>query len=171
MLPVYAVVLTILNAVFLWLVALGLPGTWLMVLATGIVAWIARDAGMFSPWTIVAAAVLAAIGEGLEFVAGVAGAKKAGASRAGALGALAGGLVGAFAGQALIPVPVVGAIVGASAGAFLGAAGAEKWRGEPTERVIAVGKGAAVGRFLGTLAKLAVGVAIFLLVTVAAFWP
>jgi uncharacterized protein len=111
------------------------------------------------------------VGAVLEFAAGAAGARTTGASRRGAVGALAGGLVGAIAGTFLIPIPLLGSLIGAAAGAAL-AAGLLEWTGGRTVQDSArAGMGAGVGRAVGTLAKLAVGTAIWLIAAVAAIWP
>jgi len=168
---IVAAVLVLLNLGFLVLNAFGLPGNWLMVGATALVAWIFRDQGLFSIGTLVAIAALAVAGEVIELLASVAGSKRAGGSRAGAFGALAGALLGGIFGQGLIPVPIVGAILGVCLGAFLGAVGGELLAGRSIGESLRSGQGAAVGRFVGTVGKLGVGGAIFLIVAVAAFWP
>lgn len=174
---VLATALTLFNAVWLLLVVLGLPGTWLMVVTTLLVAWWQWDpalpAGqqMFSIWVLVAIAGLAVIGEVLEFFAGVFGTRAAGGSGRGAVGALIGTLIGGVAGTFLIPIPVLGSLIGACAGAALGAWGIELWQGRTMGASVKSGVGAGVGRFAGTLAKLVIGVLIWLIVGVAAFWP
>lgn len=170
MIYVWATILAVVNALWLFLVLLGLPGTWLMVASTAVVAWLYWDQGMFSHWTLAALVGLAVLGEILEFVAGMFGAKSAGGSRGGAFGALLGGLVGAVAGTFVIPVPVFGSLLGACIGAFLGALALEMAGGQEMEPAIRIGMGAGVGRFFGTVAKLGVGVAIWGVATVAAFW-
>ncbi|MGI9381960.1 MAG: DUF456 domain-containing protein [Methyloligellaceae bacterium] len=141
-----------------------LPGNWLIVGFAAIYAGtIGEGAEHGINWEIVTAlAVLAALGELVEFMAGAAGAAKKGGSRRSVVlalfGALAGSLFGAFAG---LPIPVIGPLVGALAGAGFGAfAGAylgEAWKGRPHGAGMTVGIGAMVGRVLGTVAKLAVG--------------
>lgn len=182
MIYVWAIGLVLLNAVWLALVVLGLPGTWLMVATTAIVAWWqwgppattsgpASDQGMFSLGTLITIAVLALIGEVLEFIAGVLGSKRAGGSRAGAVGALVGGLIGAVVATFAIPIPVLGSLIGACGGAFLGALGMELAYGRRMRESVQSGVGAGVGRLVGTGIKLAAGVAIWVIVAVAAFWP
>ncbi len=176
MLYVYATALVVVNAFFLFLVVLGLPGTWLMVVAAGLLGWWQWDPGaslseqIFHPLTLLTAAALALLGEIFEFFLGMAGSKKAGGSRRGAVWALVGGIAGGVVGTFLIPVPLVGSLIGACAGAFLGAATGETSAGVPLSRSLESGKGAAVGRFTGTVAKLIVAVVIWVEIAVAAFW-
>ena len=169
----YAALLVILNLLWLFLVVVGLPGTWLMVLSTAGVAWLASwqlEEEMFSTWTLVIITAIAALGEVLEFISGVLGAKKAGGSGWGSFGALVGGLLGALFGTIFIPIFIVGSILGVCLGAFAGAALFEKLSGRSVDESVRSGQGAAVGRFLGIGAKLALGVVIWVIVAVAAFY-
>jgi uncharacterized protein len=89
-----------------------LPGT-LFVLA-GIVlgAWI-EDFTRISWFSVVAVSVLAAIALLLDYVAGLLGAKKAGASRFAIIGAAIGTVVGIFLGLVgVLFMPLVGAALG-----------------------------------------------------------
>src|SRR2546425_11222876 len=88
----YAILLLLaLAGIFVTL--LGLPGLWGMVLAALVYAWYTAW-HYLGLWTVVALIVIAAAAEVIEFVAGSAGAKKAGGSRRAAWGALVGGLLG-----------------------------------------------------------------------------
>ncbi|MCE9557202.1 MAG: DUF456 domain-containing protein [Planctomycetes bacterium] len=161
----WAVLLVIVLLIGWTLNLFGLPGNWLNVVATLVYALlIPPTAGRVSVgWIVVAAVIgLALLGEVIEFVAGAAGAKKAGGSRRGAVLALVGGLVGAIVGMFVgIPIPVVGSIlaallfagVGSLAGAILG----ETWAGRDAQHSWEVGKAAFWGRLLGTLGKILVG--------------
>jgi len=164
---VYAGGLFIVNTLGLLLVAVGLPGTWLMVIATAGLAWWRWEERMFSPWTVAALAALALLGEIAEFAAGAAGSRKAGGSLRGAAGALVFGVVGGIAGTFLIPIPLVGSVLGACLGAGAGAILGELSLGKKLEPAVTVGKGAFVGRFLGTVYKLAAGGAIWVAATAA----
>lgn len=172
-----AIVLILMNAAWLVLVALGLPGTWLMVATTALVAWWRWPADgsntppMFSLGVLVAIVVVAVVAEVLEVAAGMVGAKATGGTRRGAVGALVGGLVGAVAGTFLIPIPLLGSLIGACLGAGVGAWGLELSGGREHAAAFKAGMGAGVGRFFGTIVKLTAGVVIWLVVAVAAFWP
>ncbi|MCA1809779.1 MAG: DUF456 family protein [Lentisphaerae bacterium] len=54
-----------------------LPGNWLMVLTTGLLAW--WRPGMIAWWVVGLMAVLALAGEVFEFIAGLGGARRGGA--------------------------------------------------------------------------------------------
>lgn len=164
---VYATILVLANLVWLFLTILSLPGNWLMVLGAAFLAWFSP--GMFSASTLIALAALAMVGELLEFLLGAAGAKKGGGSMWGALGAIVGAVVGGLIGTGFLPI--IGTIFGACAGAFGGALGLEILAGKKLVDSVKIGKGAAIGRFWGTMAKLTVGLAIFLVSAVAAFVP
>ncbi len=166
---VYICVLLVLNLVWLFLVVLGLPGTWLMVLSAAGLAWWQPELDLFSNWTLVALAAMAAIGEVLEFISGMVGSKKAGGSTWGSIGGLLGALAGGIFGTVLIPIPIIGSILGVCLGAFGGAMAAEVLTGREMSKSVESGKGAAVGRFFGILIKLSLGVAIYATIAVAAF--
>lgn len=167
----WATSLVIANTVWVALNLFGLPGNWLMVITTALVAWWQWDHQMINIWTVVAITILASLAELLEFIAGLFGAKRAGGSRYGTIGALVGGVVGAIAGTALIPVPVLGTLIGACGGGFVGAAGLELAGGRPMDESVRSGIGAGVGRLVGTAIKLGAGIVIWLIVAIAAFWP
>src|SRR3972149_6852536 len=139
----WATVLTVLNLFWLILVAVGLPGNWLMVLSVALVAWLTWIPGvpaqeqMFRPATLIVLVSLAVLGEIVEFVAGAVGASRAGWSRAGALAALAGG-------------------------AGMGAWGIELSGGKSRDASLLIGLGAGLGRLAGTVAKLVFGAGIWL---------
>ncbi len=171
-----AILLTLINALWLFTILFGMPGTWLMVLSTAVVAWLEWEPGRpaadqpISIWTLLALVCLAFIGEILEFIAGAAGAKKAGGSPRSALAAIFGGVIGAIVGTFVIPIPLLGSLIGAAAGAGIGAASIELASGRPMELSIRVGMGAGVGRLLGTIYKLIVGAVIWITATLAAFF-
>ena len=177
MLYAWATVLVVLNGVWLASNLLGLPGNWFMILSTALLAWYyAGSAGpgghsMFSPFVLVAVVLFALVGEVIEVVTGMIGAKTAGASRRGAVGALVGGLVGAVAGTFAIPVPIVGSLIGAALGAAGGAMLLEMSGGKALGGSLKAGIGAGTGRVLGTVFKVVIGAMIWLIVAVAAFWP
>ncbi|MFP4144389.1 MAG: DUF456 family protein [Phycisphaeraceae bacterium] len=178
------VLLLLVNAGGVALVALQMPGTWLMLLCTAIVAgwradwWMGYDgwgamlaAGPITLWTLLFLLGLAVLGEIIEFIAGAAGAAKAGGSKRGAAGAIIGGIVGAILGTAAIPIPVVGTLVGAALGAGAGSILGDLWAGREWDITWAAGRGAAIGRFWGALGKLIVAVLMWLVTLAAILWP
>ncbi len=171
----WAVIVVVLNAAWLGLIVLGLPGNWLMVGTALVAAWLTSrhpgDVALFGLPVLIVVFALAVLGEILELVAGAAGAKRGGGTRRGALGALVGGLVGALVGTFVIPVPIVGSLIGACLGAFAGAWGFELTGGREMDAAVRSGLGAGVGRLAGTVLKLVVGILIWVILAVAAFWP
>ena len=163
--------LLLVNAVGVVLAALPLPGTWLILLATAVVAWWRQESEAISILTLVALLILAILGEILEFIASAAGAAGAGASRRGVVIAIVGALAGALVGTVAIPIPVLGTLFGAAIGAGLGSMSGDFWAGHPWRVALRGGGGAAVGRFAGSLAKLATAVIMWLIVVVAVLWP
>lgn len=160
-------------------VILGLPGTWLMLgLAVGVeVADNFFHAGAetvtFGWGTLVAAGLLAGLGELVETGAGAAGTRLGGGSARGMLGAIVGGLVGAIVCTPLIPIPVLGTLIGALLGTFIGAWWGEAGaiRSDDPAATFKAASGAALGRLAGTLGKLLVAVVVWVLLVVAAFVP
>jgi uncharacterized protein YqgC (DUF456 family) len=140
----------------LLLIPLGLPGLWLQVAASALLAtaW----AGALLPWGwVMGFAVLAGIAELLELLLGRWGARRFGGSNRAAWGALIGGVAGALVGG--IPVPLLGAVIMSFTGTFVGAiVGEISARRSVTG--LRVGVGAVIGRAVGVAAKMAAGVLI-----------
>lgn len=154
-----------------------LPGNWFIV---GLAALFASaletgDAAQGLNWHGVALlAVFAAGGEVLEFFAGAAGAAKKGASRRAIALAVAGTFFGSITGAIMgLPIPIfgslIGALAGAAGGAFAGAYLGEMWKHGGAGKSMDVGWSAAVGRVLGTLGKLLVGVVMLVILAVRVF--
>jgi len=169
MLYLWSVLLILLNSVWLVLVVFGLPGNWLIVISTCLFAWWRWADGVFSIYTLLAITVLAAAGELIEFLAGAGGAKRAGASWRGSIGALIGAVTGAILGTFILPIPFLGTLMGACVGAGLGALGLEFAGGRQMHDSLRQGIGAGIGEFLGITTKFILGIFIWLIVTVAAF--
>jgi uncharacterized protein YqgC (DUF456 family) len=146
------------------LTLLTLPGTWLgLIAAIGVALW---RPDLISWWTIGAAGALAVIAEAIELVASAAGAKRGGASKHGAIGAVIGSFVGALLGSPfLFPIgTVVGGVVGAGLGAFI----AERaFKGQSWKDSAKAGQGAAIGRLIATVLKTALACVIALVLSIA----
>jgi uncharacterized protein len=173
---VLAAGLTLFNLVFLLSVLIGIPGTWLMVAATALVAWLRRVSvdgqPMITVWVLAAMIGLALVGELIEFLAGVIGSKRFGGTNRSAVGALVGTLVGGILGTVFLAfVPLFGSLVGACLGAAAGAILIEVHDRRPFREALRSGTGAGVGRLAGSVAKFGCGVVMWILATVAAFWP
>jgi uncharacterized protein YqgC (DUF456 family) len=170
----WAIVLALVLVVCWVATLIGAPGNWAMLVAAGIYWWFMPvDERVSFHWgVLVAMAVLATLGEVVEFAAGAAGATQAGGSKRSAALALAGSLVGGIVGLFVgLPVPVIGqlaaALIFASLGAMGGAVLGEHWKGRTLEEGMKVGQAAFWGRLWGTLGKVACG-AVMLAVAVVA---
>src|SRR6267154_780070 len=102
-----AVLLGAISLVGLALVALGLPGLWLIVAAVAAFGAVTGFKGI-SLATIGIVVVLAVVGEVFEAWLGFGLARRYGGSKRAGWGALLGGLVGAVVG---VPVPVIGSVI------------------------------------------------------------
>ncbi len=131
------------------LILLGLAGTVLPVLPGtllvwgGIVlgAWI-DDFARISMTTVVVISVLAVLAWGLDYVAGLMGAQRAGASKQALLGAAIGTVVGLFMGLVgVLFMPLVGAALG------------EYLAQKSQTRALKVGLATWIGIMLGLIAK------------------
>lgn len=177
-LPFVGAVLLVLGNLLAWfLTVLQLPGNWLIVLLTALAAWLMPDEQRFDiGWLTVGIVFgLAVIGEVLEFSAGAVVAQKHGASRRAVGLALLGGIAGAIfgaGGGSVVPVlgTLIGVLVGGAGGAFLGAYLGETWKGRSDEQAVAVGRAVAIGRTLGVLGKMTVGIVMLLVAAWDAFF-
>jgi uncharacterized protein len=151
----------------------GLPGTWFVLLIALLAQWLAPGEP-FTWWTLGAGLLLCVLAEVAEGVSGALGAAKAGASKRALVGAAVGGLVGAIVGTVLLPVPLVGTLVGGAIGAGVGAVALEFIKPKDLRKsrsMLAVGRGAAIGRLLSTVIKSVFAIGLLVLFTVAAFLP
>jgi uncharacterized protein len=166
------------GAACLLAIPIGLPGTWILLALAALVELgdgvLVRgpEAPITFGWRAIGVGVgLAAVGEAIEAAAGVLGAKWGGATRRGMVGAFAGGIVGAIVASPLIPIPLVGTLVGALLGTFAGALYAE-WTAErrrSSQASVRAAGAAVLGRLAGTVGKLAIGVAVWVLLVWTAF--
>lgn len=170
MIYVWLALLILINLVWLATVIFYLPGNWLMVITTGLFAWWQWDQGIFSIYTLIAIALLATIGEIIEFLGGMHGARKAGASKRAAIGAIFGAIAGAMIGTVWIPIPVLGTLLGCCAGAAAVTCGIELMLIKNMDHSIRSGLGAGFGVFIGTTGKFIVGILIWTIIAITAFW-
>src|SRR6185436_13796029 len=113
-----AIAIVLVQVVALCMIPLGLPGTWLQVIAAAVAVWVMdRPRG-----GVLVLIGLAIVGEIAETLSGRWGARRFGGSRRAAWGALIGGFAGLFVGT---PVPVVGSLVMSFVGTFAGALAGE----------------------------------------------
>jgi uncharacterized protein YqgC (DUF456 family) len=148
-------ILALICIVSLFIIPIGLPGTWVMV-AAGVgysllkpdsIGWI----------TLVGITAIAVVAEIVEFTLAGTYAKKYGGSRRASWGAIIGGTIGAIVG---VPIPIIGSIIGGFAGAFIGALVFEYSRGTGAQDSTRVAWGALVGRAVASAMKVGAGLAI-----------
>jgi len=144
------VLLLVCLGVGLLAIPFGLPGTWIIVLASLVYGW-STSFAQISVGVLAVLVALALAAELADLAGGIWGAKRFGGSRGAMLGALGGGLAG---GLLLAPLFFgLGSIFGALAGAFVGAFAVslvERRRLGPAARI---GFGALVGRAISTAYK------------------
>ncbi len=129
-----------------------LPGTWLILVVSGLYAWHFEWARI--AWsTLALLAVLAAGAELAELLAGMRGARRAGATPAASWGALIGGFCGMIL-FSVIPLPIIAQVAGGVVGCFSGALIVEYHLHGDLGQGSRVGYGAAVGRLVGMMVKL-----------------
>ena len=149
------IVLGLILVLSLFVIPLGLPGTWVMLAAgVGYSILVPESIGWV---TLVGITVIAVIAEIVEFTLAGTYAKKYGGSRRASWGAIIGGTVGAIIG---VPVPIIGSIIGAFAGAFVGALVFEYSRGSGVHASTRVAWGALVGKAVASAMKVGAGIAI-----------
>jgi uncharacterized protein YqgC (DUF456 family) len=145
---------------------LAFPGLWLMVAAyVGYALLTGWDVYVGWP-SVIALILLAGIAEVIDVLGSAAGSKAAGARKRGMIGAIVGGFLGAIF-LSVIPIVIVAQIFGACLGAFLGAMIMEL-TDKDVAHSLRVGFGAAKGRFLGILSKLAFGIVMLVIGLIAA---
>lgn len=143
------------------IIPMGLPGTFLIVANTLIFALLTHFVQI--SWGFLGLLLLIAIiMEVVEFFIGAATAGKYGASKQGMFGAILGGFLGAVWGTPILPV--IGTLLGAFLGAFAGATLFEYMNTKDFDKSLRVGFGAFLGSLGGKLTKIAVAVAMVVMV-------
>jgi len=145
-------------------IPLGFPGQFLVpVAAAGLRLAVGRPS-----WAVVGVAFgLAVLAEVAEALAGFWGAGRARGGFWSGVAALGGGVAGAVLGS--FAAPVAGSVLGALAGTFAGAYLVEYRRTRAGGQAARVGRGAVVGRVLGSAAKVVMAVVMMVVVTVGLF--
>ncbi len=180
---VFAGLFVVLGGVCVVLVVVQLPGTWLLLGVAAVIEYLDRlylpedNQQTFGWWVLGSCLAIAVIGEIIEFVAGAAGAKKGGSSTRGMVGALIGGIGGIFLFAPLFSIipflgTIFGAFFGAVLGTFVGAIVGELTAEQSTLKgSMKPAIGATIGRVLGTTGKIGIAMAMWLALSVSAFWP
>lgn len=135
--------------------AVRLPGTWLIVAGAAGYAW--GEGWPRASLTVLGILTgIALLGEGIEVLASVVTARRAGASRKAAWGGMIGGILGMIFLSFLVPIPIVGTMIGALVGCFAGAALVEMSVRRDMSHGTKVGFFAAMGFVFGAVAKIVV---------------
>jgi uncharacterized protein YqgC (DUF456 family) len=150
---VYYVLLLIILLAGLVLTVVTLPGTWLMLIAMIGYALLTRSAAYVGWKTLLVLFALALAAEVIDILASGAGAKKAGARRRAAIGAVIGGVLGAIFLSFILLFPL-GTIAGACIGCFVGAGITELLVRRDVGQSLRVGYHAAKGRLFGIVTRI-----------------
>ena len=137
-----------------FLSCLSLSGTWLVLAATGIVAW-TRWPEFPGLGTLIIFLLLCIGVEVAEAMAGAWGVQKRGGSKAAGWAALGGGFLGMILGG-FIPVPVVGNLIGMIAGSFCCAFLVEHTKMKKADHAAHVATGAVIARLAVIFLKVGV---------------
>jgi len=151
------VLLTAVLFLSLILIALGLPGLWVMIASAVVYNILVGGPPPIGWLTLGGVGVSAAIAEVIEWTLSGKFARKYGGSRRAAWGAVIGGTLGAILG---FPLPIVGPLIGAFLGSFIGALVGEVSSGGTRRAATRVAWGALLGRVAATAIKMAIGAAI-----------
>jgi len=138
----------------LLLSALSISGTWLVLLAAVVVAVVPAE-GYPGWWTVLCYAVLSALVEGVEALAGAWGVRARGGSRLSGLLAMLGGIAGLVLGS-MTPIPVFGPLIGMTVVSFAVVYAVERHRLKRSDRAAGVAFGVLLARVFVTLVKVIV---------------
>ena len=148
----------------LLLIPIGLPGTWLMIVAGAAYSWLVPGTQLGGV-AIIGCVIIALAAEFADMSVSARYTIKYGGSRRGAWGAVLGGLVGAVVG---VPVPVIGPMIGAIFGSFLGALAGELSGGAAHTTATRAATGAVIGRAVAMALKSCAGLVIAIWLLAAA---
>lgn len=131
-------------------VVLGLPGTWLILVASVFYGWL-TDFAIITSQLLLGLLALAVVAELLDFTAGLWGARRYGGTKKAMVGTMTGGILGAVA---LSPMLFgFGTIVGAFFGSFVGAFSMTYLEQRKMDKSMRVGWGALLGRVFAMVFK------------------
>lgn len=147
------VIFLILSLVGVLVIPLGIPGTFIIVVAAGIT-------GLLTGWNVVSLSLfliflgLAIFGEVGDYLFSIASGKKYGASKYSLIGSFIGAVVGSILG---LPLPIIGNLLGAFLGAFAGAFITEFILGSDLLQAMKSGIGVLFGKIFGSIVKVTIG--------------
>ncbi len=137
-------------------------GTLIMFLGTLLFAWL-TDFAVITPGYLLVIFGVYVLGEAVELVMTVIGAKRFGASNRAAWGAMIGGIFGAVAGSLVFGI---GVFPGSVLGIFLGAFFGEWTRPEYWRRSLMAGTGGVIGRLVSVACKLVIALIMLAMVAI-----
>ncbi len=143
---------------------LSLSGTWVVLAASGLVAW-AHWPGFPGIGTLVVFLLLCIGVEIAEAMASAWGVQRRGGSKAAGWAALGGGFLGMILGS-FIPVPVIGNLIGMIAGSFGCAFLVEHAKMKKADHAVHVATGAVLARLGVVFIKLGTTLAMILTLTI-----
>ena len=136
---------------------LSLSGTWLILAATGLIAW-ARWPEFPNIGTLIIFLTICISVEVIEAMAGTWGIQKRGGSKAAGWAALGGGFIGMILGG-FIPIPVIGNLIGMVAGSFGCAFLVEHAKMKNANRAAHIATGAVLARLAVIFLKIGITLA------------
>lgn len=154
--PILAIAGVFVMVAALFLIPIGLPGIWLMILVLAAGAFY----GMVSWPVLLGLSTVAVIAELAEFALVKRTNIRYGGSNRAFWGALAGGLIGVLLG---VPIPIVGSVIAGFIGSFVGAAMVTLAENRTWSQAGRVGWGVVVGRVLSAVVKTGAGIVILVL--------
>lgn len=144
--------------------SLSLSGTWLILAASGLLAW-SRWPQFPNIGTLILFLLLCIGVEIIEALASAWGVQKRGGSKAAGWAALGGGFLGMILGS-FIPVPVIGSLIGMIAGSFGGAFLVEHAKMKKADHAAHVATGAVIARIGVIFLKLGTTLAMIVILTI-----
>jgi uncharacterized protein YqgC (DUF456 family) len=153
----------------LLLLALALPGLWLMTAACGIYALVTHERylGGRSLLLLFSVTLVADI---VDMAWSKLAMRRAGGSGRAVVGGIIGGFLGGILASMVLLIPILSTIIGICLGVFLGAAIGEFTGTRSPGQALGVGMAAAKGKLTTYAAKLVVGGVMILIIIVMA-WP
>ena len=167
-----SILLLLISLAAIALNVVSLPGNWLILAAA--LAMSIYHGGHRPHWTIlVAILVVLLAAELLEFLSGMIGARKFGASKSAAWAAIGGAIFGGLVGIPPLTLVTLGIdhLVAAVAGAFLAAWTVELLKKRPLKQASLAALGAALGRGTGLVAKIGAGILAWVILLLAWLIP
>jgi uncharacterized protein len=169
---VLSIVLLVIALAAVSLNVVSLPGNW-VILAAGLAMSIYHGGRQPNWVALVAILVVLLAAELIEFLSGMIGARKFGASKTAAWAAIGGAIVGGLVGVPPITLITLGIdhLFAAVAGAFLAAWIVELMKQRPMKQALLAALGAALGRGTGLAAKIGAGILAWVVLLLAWLVP